>query len=118
MTGEPAFFELGVEDYEKGKAFYGALFGWDFTPGPDHGYEISTPGLPGGIHGGDKGSAPYLFFLVEDIDAAAAKVQDLGGEIVDMDVSGDEAQQAESGRFKLCRDDQGSPFGLHQRPAG
>ena len=35
-----------------------------------------------------------------------------------MDVSGDEDPQAKSGRFKLCRDDQGSPFGLHQRPAG
>ena len=117
MSGEPAFFELGVEDYEKGKAFYGALFDWRFQPGPSgHGYEILTPGLPGGLHGGDKGAAPYLFFAVDDIDAAAARVQELGGEILDMDVDGDEAQQAKTGRFKLCRDDQGSPFGLHQRP--
>ncbi len=116
MTGEPAFFELGVEDYEKGKAFYGALFGWDFTPGPGQGYEISTPGLPGGIHGGDKGAGPYLFFLVDDVDAASERVRELGGTVEAMDVSGDEAQQAKTGRFKLCRDDQGSPFGLHQRP--
>jgi hypothetical protein len=33
-----------------------------------------------------------------------------------MDVDGDEAQHAEHGRFKLCRDDQGSSFGLHQPP--
>jgi hypothetical protein len=24
---------------------------------------------------------------------------------------------AQFGRFRLCRDDQGSPFGLHQPPA-
>jgi hypothetical protein len=34
-----------------------------------------------------------------------------------MDVEGDEESQASTGRFKLCRDDQGSPFGLHQPPA-
>jgi len=28
MTGELGFFELGVEDPERGRAFYGALFGW------------------------------------------------------------------------------------------
>ena len=116
MPGEPAFFEIGVEDYEKGKAFYSALFGWDFTPGPNEGYVIATPGLPGGMHGGDKGASPYLFLAVEDIDAAAEKVRGLGGEIIDMDVDGDAEQQAKTGRFKLCRDDQGSPFGLHQRP--
>src|SRR5687768_2839203 len=27
MAGEPAFFELGVEDDEKGRAFYSNLFG-------------------------------------------------------------------------------------------
>jgi uncharacterized protein len=32
-----------------------------------------------------------------------------------MDVGGeDEESDARFGRFKLCRDDQGSPFGLHQ----
>ena len=58
MAGEPAFFELGVQDDEKGRAFYSDLFGWDFRPGPNEGYEIGTAGLPGGIHGGDKGAAP------------------------------------------------------------
>ena len=116
MTGEPAFFELGVQDDEKGRAFYADLFGWDFRPGPNEGYEIGTAGRPGGIHGGDKAAAPYLFFAVDDMDAAATRVKDLGGEVIDMDIEGDAEQQARTGRFKLCRDDQGSPFGLHQRP--
>jgi predicted enzyme related to lactoylglutathione lyase len=33
MSGEPVFFEIGVDDPQRGKAFYGALFGWDFAPG-------------------------------------------------------------------------------------
>ena len=116
MTGEPAFFELGVEDHEKGRAFYSSLFGWEFRPGPNQGYEIGTAGLPGGIHGGDKGAAPYIFFAVDDMDAATARVIELGGQVIDMDIEGDAEQQARTGRFKLCVDDQGSGFGLHQRP--
>jgi predicted enzyme related to lactoylglutathione lyase len=116
MAGEPAFFELGVQDDEKGRAFYSALFGWDFTPGPNEGYEIRTAGIPGGIHGGDAGASPYLFFAVDDMDAAVERVRELGGEVIDTDIEGDPNQQAKTGRFKLCRDDQGSAFGLPQRP--
>jgi len=43
-------------------------------------------------------------------------VRELGGSVEGMDVEGDADQQATTGRFKICRDDQGSPFGLHQRP--
>ena len=51
------------------------------------------------------------------MDAAAARVLELGGQVIEMDVEGDAEQQAKTGRFKLCVDDQGSGFGLHQRPA-
>jgi len=117
MAGEPAFFEIGVEDPERGKAFYGALFGWDFAPGPsdEGGSIIGTPGIPGGLHGGDKGAVPYLFFRVDDMDAALARVRELGGS-TDSAEPGDE-DPAEYGRFKLCKDDQGSTFGLYQPPA-
>jgi hypothetical protein len=33
-----------------------------------------------------------------------------------MEIEGNPEQQARFGRFKLCRDDQGSGFGLHQPP--
>jgi predicted enzyme related to lactoylglutathione lyase len=118
MAGEPAFFEIGVEDAEKGRAFYEGLFGWRFEPGPSgEGHVIGTPGLPGGMHGGDPGASPYAFFAVDDMEAALARVRELGGSVEEMDVEGDEASQARFGRFKLCRDDQGSAFGLHQPPA-
>ena len=69
------------------------------------------------MHGGDKGASPYVFFAVDDMDAALERVRELGGSVEEMEVEGDGEQQARFGRFKLCRDDQGSSFGLHQPPA-
>jgi uncharacterized protein len=118
MAGELAFFELGVEDVERGRAFYQSLFGWRFEPGPsEQGFTIATPNVPGGIHGGDGEARPYIFFAVDDIEAAVERVRELGGVVDDMDVEGDQESVAKFGRFKLCRDDQGSSFGLHQRPS-
>jgi uncharacterized protein len=117
MAGELSFIEFGVADAERGRAFYEGLFGWTFETGPNgKGFVIETPNVPGGMHHGDEGATPYAFFAVDDIDAAVAKVEELGGEVLDMDIEGDEASQAKFGRFKLCRDDQGSSFGLHQQP--
>ena len=75
--GEPAFFEIGVEDPERGRAFYGALFGWELTS-TGGGHQIGTAGIPGGMHGGDKGAVPWLFFRVDDMDAALARLRELG----------------------------------------
>jgi uncharacterized protein len=119
MAGELSFIEFGVEDVERGRAFYESLFGWRFERGPSgKGFVIGTPTVEGGMHGGDRGASPYVFIAVDDLDAAIERVRQLGGEIVEMDVGGeDEETDARFGRFKLCRDDQGSPFGLHQPPA-
>jgi uncharacterized protein len=117
LSGELAFVEFGVEDVDKAQVFYSGLFGWRFEPGPSgQGYVISLPNVGAGIHGSDPGAAPYLFFRVDDIDAAVDKVLALGGTVDDTDVEGDEESIATFGRFKLCKDDQGSPFGLHQPP--
>jgi len=118
MAGELAFFELGVEDTERGRKFYEAMFGWRFEPGPSGGgFVIGTPTVPGGMHGGDAGGGPYVFFRVDDIDAALARVHELGGTVEEVEMEGDEASTARFGRFKLCRDDQGSSFGLHEPPS-
>lgn len=121
MAGEPHWFEIGVDDAVKAKDFYGSLFGWEFRTGPAGdgaaGAVIRTPGLDGGLHGGDPGASPYLFFRVDDLDAALDRVRELGGTVEpspDVDVD----SESEYGRFALCRDDQGSSFGLHQSPAG
>ena len=117
MAGELAFFELGVDDVDKGRVFYEGLFGWRFDPGPSGGgYVITTPNVPGGVHGGDAGAVPYVFFRVDDMEAALARVRELGGQVDDTDVQGDDESVARFGRFMLCKDDQGSPFGLHEPP--
>jgi hypothetical protein len=116
MQGELAYVEIGVDDVEKGRVFYESLFGWEFEAGPSGGFRIRLPNTPAGIHGGDKGATPYVFFRVDDMEAAVERVIELGGSVDDVDVEGDEASVTQHGRFKLCRDDQGSPFGLHQPP--
>jgi uncharacterized protein len=117
MAGELSFFEIGVEDAERGRAFYEALFGWSFEAGPSgQGFAIAAPNLPGGMHGGDTAASPYLFFRVDDIEAAQDRVRELGGEVIEMDIEGDEQAVARFGRFRLCRDDQGAGFGLHEPP--
>ena len=118
MGGELSFFELGVGDTDRGRSFYEGLFGWRFETGPSgNGWLIHTPNVAGGMHGGDAGASVYAFFAVDDMDAALKRVRELGGTVEETDVGDDEASVARFGRFKLCRDDQGSPFGLHQPPA-
>ncbi len=117
MAGEVGFFELGVDDADRARAFYEALFGWRLEPGPSgQGFTIGTPNVPGGLHGGDPGAVPYLFFRVDDIEAAIERVRELGGTVEEADVEGGEDAVAQFGRFTMCRDDQGSSFGLHQPP--
>jgi len=116
MAGEVSFFELGVKDPVRARAFYCELFGWKMSPGPSgegRGFQIESGNIPGGLHGGDEGSGPYLFFRVEDIEAAVRRVRELGGEAELNEHSGPGA----AGTFAFCRDDQGSSFGLHQPPA-
>ena len=111
-----SFFEIGTGDSEKARTFYGGLFpDWTFETGPSgDGWVIKTGGVPGGVHPGDAGAAMYTFFAVDDLDAAMAKVTDLGGKAKTLDDS--EENVAEFGRFAMCEDDQGSTFGLHQKP--
>lgn len=120
MAGEISFFELGVADSERARIFYAGLFGWTFEAGTTEGggYSIRTPGVPGGVHGGDPGAGPYVFFRVDDMQTAVARVRELGGTVDDVGPGGDGDTVARFGRFQLCHDDQGSPFGLHQPPAG
>ena len=55
MTGEPTFFEMGVADTARARTFYSSLFDWQLEPVPSAGsYRISTPTIPGGMHGDDE----------------------------------------------------------------
>jgi len=116
MHGELSFFELGVGDTARARTFYGSLFGWEF--GDEHGgLAITTPNVAGGVHPDDPGASPIPFFAVDDVDAALSRVRELGGDQHGYSAPEEPATVARFGRFVICRDDQGSPFGLHQPPA-
>ena len=106
MSGKPTHFEMGVPDVARAHAFYGGLFGWTFEATPN-GMRVETGGVGGGIHADEPGIR--MFFTVPDIDEAARRIVELGGEV---DAASSEGPR---GRFlHECRDDQGVTFGLHQ----
>ena len=47
MTGEVSFIEFGVGEVERGKTFYGELFGWRFARGPSGDQAGATVEMPG-----------------------------------------------------------------------
>jgi uncharacterized protein len=111
MVGEPSHFELGVPDAVRAKAFYGELLGWSFMATHGENAWIETKGVRGGLHEGDDAANIVVYFSVPDIEAAVARVRELGGQA-------DEPGASETGgRFASCRDDQGVAFGLHQTDA-
>jgi predicted enzyme related to lactoylglutathione lyase len=107
--GAPSYIELCVEDADKARSFYGALLGWtvegDAGPG-----QASTGGLGIGIHDRDPSSLLEVFFTVQDLESAVARVVELGGETV----SEVHAENPAFGSWVECRDDQGVRFGLRQ----
>ena len=80
MTGDLVYFVIPAADTERARAFYGDLFGCGFAPGnvPD-GYQITGSDPPGGLHGGGSAERPEVYFGVDDIEAAVARVRELGG---------------------------------------
>jgi predicted enzyme related to lactoylglutathione lyase len=110
--GAPSYIELCVEDADKARAFFGALLGWKVEGGAGPG-QASTGGLDVGIHDRDPSSLLEVFFTVNDLDSAIARLAALGGRTV----SEVHAQNASFGRWVECQDDQGVRFGLRQ-PTG
>ena len=88
-----ASFAIHVDDVQRARRFYEAVFGWSFEPwGPPDFYLIHTgdeasPGIQGLMHKRQtpKGQGgPNCFectIAVEDVDAVAARVEAHGGRI-------------------------------------
>jgi predicted enzyme related to lactoylglutathione lyase len=112
MAGEIVHIEIPADDTTKGREFWGSLFGWQFEsyPGPSE-YHMtrvseSTGGAITNMEPGKRGIRDY--FAVDDINAGAARVKELGGEA-------DEPMPVPNmGWFVTCRDPQGNEFGLWQ----
>ncbi len=112
MPGHVVHVEIPADDTAKGRAFWGALFGWDFEafPGPFeyHTTQISeqTGAAITNMEPGKRGTRAY--FDVEEINAGAARVKELGGE------AGEVLPVPGMGWFVICRDSEGNEFGLWQ----
>jgi len=99
--------ELPADDPERGRRFWEELLGLDLTarePEEGRGWQAEHEGVTFGLHErgtgpGDRFALPY--FPVPDLAAAIARVGELGGEIVHP-----------GERWAICRDSEGTPFGL------
>lgn len=114
--GTPCWVDLGVDDFEKGRGFYSALFGWDIQHGSAEygGYADCTKdgrsvaGLAPKMDT-DQPTVWTTYLASDDVDATVAKVRGAGGTVVmePMDVG-------DIGRMALVSDPGGAVVGLWQ----
>src|ERR1043165_9158108 len=84
MAGEIVHLEIPADDTAASREFWGSLFGWQFEayPGPFE-YHMTRISDQAGLaitnmEPGKRGTRAY--FDVDDINAGAARVRELGGE--------------------------------------
>ncbi len=82
MPNPVVYFEIGCRDREATEKFYADLFGWSLLrEGPDSRISTGERGIPGHIT--SLGHEPHryvtVYVEVEDIAAALAKAESLGG---------------------------------------
>lgn len=120
-AGRWCWMDLATPDPDGAKAFYGDLFGWgyfDMPAGPGEIYSMVR--LDGDDLGGifrqpkaeREGGRPahwVLYVAVDDADAAAARVGELGGR-----VSGGVRDVGTAGRSAMVTDPQGADFAVWQ----
>ncbi len=122
MSGRVVHFEIPFDDRERASAFYVEAFGWRLNALPEMRYVLATtgpsdqgpPSEPGFINGGllERGlpvGGPVLTVDVDDIDAALAAIEKLGGSTVT-------AKQAvgDMGFSAYFKDSEGNLMGLWQ----
>jgi uncharacterized protein len=111
--GAMTWNDLLTRDVEAARAFYAPLFGWEIDAVPESGGRYYVIKGPDGSNGGMMPLAaegipsfwqPY--FAVESLDAALAKVHELGGRVLT------EPTPVPSGAFVAALDPQGAAFSL------
>ncbi|HWE89544.1 MAG TPA: VOC family protein [Pseudonocardiaceae bacterium] len=119
MVGSAIFNEAGTlvwtenfsSDWERNKAFYGAVFGYSFGDMSSDEFKYATLDFDGRPCGGI-GQIPgqpaqwKVYFGVADTDAAVSQVQELGGTLVDPPAD------TPYGRMAGVKDSQGHAFSL------
>jgi predicted enzyme related to lactoylglutathione lyase len=117
VQGMPCWVSLMTSDLEGAKAFYGALLGWEFEPGPTPlgAYVRATLG---GAKVAGLGVTPLgtsypvewtTYFAVDSADEISQRVRECGGTVA---VGPLQAERA--GRMAIAADLSGAVFGLWQ----
>ena len=110
--GDVGYITLHVADGERARRFYEALFGWQTVPGYMPGaFHVSSVTPPSGIDPSGDDTGVRLYFRVDDIETAVARVRELGGQVLNV-------TDYESGGNAECVDDQGLRFDLFRPRAG
>jgi predicted enzyme related to lactoylglutathione lyase len=107
MAVHPSLIEFPADDPDRARRFWTALLGTELEDRDDaqgEGWQTRGTSPTVGIHArgrgpGDSFSLPY--FEVSDLDAALEQVTSLGGSVVHPGT-----------RWAICRDSEGTPFGL------
>ncbi len=105
-----ALIEFPADEPQRAQRFWSGLLDLTLDPRSDEegeGWQAHTPEAPVGVHlrgagPGDSFSLPY--FEVDDLAAKLEQVAALGGSVVHP-----------GQRWAVCRDSEGSPFGLAAR---
>ena len=116
MAGELVHFEVMVKDGDAAQAFWGGVFGWQFSPpmSPEMDYRMAQIDDKSGaaIMGSDSPSThPNVYLSTDDIDASIAKVRELGG------TADDKMAVPTHGWLSACSDPEGVVFPLWQGAA-
>jgi predicted enzyme related to lactoylglutathione lyase len=113
IAGEIVHYEIGAEDSDRAQAFWSGLFGWQFGPAmPEMDYRMAQINDTAGaaiFHADKPQGYPNVYHAVDDIDASAARVRELGGE------AGDKSPVPGHGWFAACKDTEGNTFHLWQQ---
>ncbi|MFI8090409.1 VOC family protein [Streptomyces sp. NPDC086080] len=115
--GTPCWASLMVHGLEATEEFYGALFGWEFRPGPRQlgpyvralldGHAVAGIGVLPPDHRLPLAWTPY--FASDDVDATADAVRSCGGTI-----GVGPLDAADAGRLAIGSDPCGAVFGIWQ----
>jgi predicted enzyme related to lactoylglutathione lyase len=112
VAGEIVHIEFPCEDVDRGQRFWSGMFGWSFGESamPEMEYRMAQTGPNAGaaVFPSDDRGHPSYYYGVDDIDAASAKVKELGGQ------ADAKMPVPTHGWFAACKDSEGNAFHLWQ----
>jgi predicted enzyme related to lactoylglutathione lyase len=116
VIGSVCWNENLSRDFEGNKKFYTEVFGYDYGDMSAEGFNYATTDLGGAPVGGIGDLPPHAsadtpahwmtYFAVADTDATAAKVEELGGGVLNPPFD------TPQGRIAILADNQGAPFAV------